>query len=87
MIIFFNNVRIPIADDCTITNENTISLETLHLKETGIDFKKESINTTMPKQYKTNIEELNLLGDNDNEAIAFNPPVSSSGFRIDSLNL
>lgn len=50
-----------------------------------------SVIRNAPKNFKTNIEELNLLGENnegDTETSSLtNIPTSGSKFRIDSLNL
>ncbi|XP_023247431.1 uncharacterized protein LOC106635760 isoform X2 [Copidosoma floridanum] len=69
--------------------EKTVSSETIHKKEFEINYDDAAPDTTSPKRFRTNIEELNLLGENDSEAstTVFNPTISSSGFRIDTLNL
>ena len=48
------------------------------------------VNKTAPKIFKTNIEELNLLGETNEgeiETYSFDPQPSGSEFRIDTLNL
>ena len=69
----------------------TISLEILQLKDEETKDDNVSLNKNTPKHFKTNIEELNLLGESgEGETDAFryiNSSNTTSEFRIDSLNL
>lgn len=70
--------------------EKTISFELLQLKEVESKSNDTTNNKSASKTFKTNIEELNLLGENgesETETFGFNQPAKNSEFRIDSLNL
>lgn len=67
--------------------EKNPSIEIIQLHE--IESKSSNASTTKKtsKSFRTNIEELNLLGEsNESEAFAFSPPAGSK-FRIDTLDL
>ncbi|KAJ8680618.1 hypothetical protein QAD02_016405 [Eretmocerus hayati] len=69
--------------------DDRMNKEILQLNEFESPHNDVPLNKTTSKHYKTNIEELNLLGEsveNDVGTIAFNPPMNSE-FRIDTLNL
>jgi len=76
-------------NDFSDIKEKDICLETISIKETDVKYNDTSFDITTPQQFRTNIEELNLLGENDSEAstIALSSPTGNSGFRIDTLNL
>ncbi|XP_058807442.1 uncharacterized protein LOC131673451 [Phymastichus coffea] len=67
--------------------EKDPSIEVIQLHEIETKSSDASTNRKSSKSFRTNIEELNLLGEStESEAFAFSPPAGSK-FRIDTLDL
>lgn len=83
MVLFSEDLLLPDL------KQKTLSLEVHKSKEVEVKNDDTAVNKSIPKHFKTNIEELNLLGENgEGEAEAFGfTPSTSSEFRIDTLNL
>ena len=67
--------------------ENDIDLEIFSNKNVETKINELPNNSKVQKNYRTNIEELNLLGENnETEQLNFNPEIKT-GFKIENLKL